>query len=78
MRRGLCEETVEEDIDERSFARLFFFSSFFLAHSRKRVERAWRRERGREGRTKRRKDRDGNKGMSGGESGGSRPESTQP
>lgn len=37
------------------------------------------RERGRGGgRTKRRKDRDGNKGMSGRESGGSRPESTQP
>lgn len=31
MRRGLCEETVEEDIDERSFARLFFF---FLLFSR--------------------------------------------
>lgn len=70
-----------EDIDERSFARLFFLP-FSLTWNGKRVWKEWRRERERErkggGRTKRRKDRDGNKGMSGRESGGSRPESTQP
>lgn len=71
-----------EDIDERSF-RASFFSSF-LAHLERKesMGRVWRKERERKkgggDRTKRRKDRDGNKGMSGGESGGSRPESTQP
>lgn len=56
-----------------------FLLRFFLAHSRiERAEKGEREREGGEGRTKRRKDRDGNKGMSGRESGGSRPESTQP
>lgn len=71
-----------EDIDERSFrASFFFFLSRSLGTEReygKSMEKEERERRGGGGRTKRRKDRDGNKGMSGGESGGSRPESTQP
>lgn len=68
-----------EDIDERSFARLFFLL-FSPGTEREYGKNGEGRERERKGggRTKRRKDRDGNKGMSGRESGGSRPESTQP
>lgn len=67
----------EEDIDE-SFARLFFFFPSLARVGTEREEKRREREEEGGGRTKRRKDRDGNKGMSGRESGGSRPESTQP